>query len=192
MGISAMTISLVQLWLPILVAAVCVFVVSSLVHMVFKWHLPDYRGFDNEDEVLAAIRKGNPTPGIHMLPFCKDMKDLAKPEMLAKFREGPTGKFILRAGAEPGMGKPLLQWFVLCLVVSVFCAYLGAHTLAAGSAFALVFRVIGTAAFMAYGFGAFIQGIWWGQPWGAVAKDALDGILYALATAAAFAWLWPH
>ena len=187
-----MTISLVQLWLPILVAAVFVFVVSSLVHMVFKWHLPDYRGFSNEDEVLAAIRKGHPTPGIHMLPYCKDMKDFAKPEMLAKFREGPTGKFILRAGVEPGMGKPLLQWFVLCLVISLFCAYLGAHALATGSPFALVFRVIGTAAFMAYGFGAFIQGIWWGQPWGAVAKDALDGILYALATAAAFAWLWPR
>jgi len=186
-----MSPTLVQLWLPILVAAVAVFVVSSLVHMVLKWHVPDYHGFSNEDEVLAAIRKGNPSPGIHMLPFCKDMKDLARPEVLAKFREGPTAKIVLRAGADPGMGKPLLQWFVFCLLVSVFCAYLGTLALPAGSAAMPVFRVIGTAAFMAYAFGAFIQGIWWGQPWGAVAKDVLDGILFALATAGAFAGLWP-
>lgn len=186
-----MTISLALLWLPILLSAVFVFIASSLVHMVLKWHMPDYRGFSNEDEVLAAIRKGNPTPGIHMLPYCKDMKDMGSPEMLAKFRQGPTGKFILRAGCEPGMGKPLAQWFVLCLVISLLCAMLASHSLVAGAPFQQVFCVIGTAAFMAYGFGAFIQGIWWGQPWGAVAKDAIDGVIYALVTGATFAWLWP-
>jgi hypothetical protein len=185
-------IPLMQLWLPVLVSAVGVFIASSLVHMVLKWHMSDYRGFSNEDEVLAAIRKGNPTPGIHMLPFCKDMKDMGNPEMLAKFRQGPTGKMILRAGCDPGMGKPLLQWFVLCLVISLFCAMLAAHALAAGTSFQQVFCVTGTAAFMAYAFGAFTQGIWWGQPWGAVAKDAIDGVIYALVTGAAFAWLWPH
>jgi hypothetical protein len=185
-------IPLMQLWLPILLSAVAVFIVSSLVHMVLKWHAPDYHGFSNEDEVLAAIRKGNPGPGIYMMPFCKDMKDMATPEMQAKFRQGPVGKFILRAGREFGMGKPLAQWFVFCLVISLFCALIAASVLPAGSAFKLVFHTVGLAAWMAYGFGAFIQGIWWGQPWGAVAKDAVDGILFALATAAVFAWLWPR
>jgi hypothetical protein len=184
-------LSIVQLWLPIIVAAVFVFIASSLVHMVLKWHNSDYSGFSNEDEVLAAIRKGNPKPGIHMIPYCTDMKDMAKPEVMAKFQQGPTGKFILRAGCTPGMGKPLLQWFVLCLVISVFCGMLAGHTLAAGTVFSQVFCVTGIAAFMAYGFGAFIQGIWWGQPWGAVIKDAIDGVIYALVTGAAFAWLWP-
>ena len=184
-------IPLVELWLPIVLSAVFVFIASSIIHMVLKWHLSDYHGFSNEDEVLAAIRKGNPSPGIHMLPFCKDMKDMANPDVLAKFRQGPTGKFILRAGAEPSMGKPLLQWFVLCLVVSLLCAMLAAHTLAAGTAFQQVLCVTGTAAFMAYGIGAFIQGIWWGQPWGAVAKDAIDGVIFALVTGATFGWLWP-
>jgi hypothetical protein len=185
-------IPLMQLWLPILLSAVAVFIVSSIVHMVLKWHAPDYHGFSNEDEILAAIRKGAPSPGIYMMPFCKDMKDMGTSEMQAKFRQGPVGKLILRAGQEFGMGKPLAQWFVFCLVVSLFCALLGSHTLAAGTAFQQVFCVIGIAAFMAYGFGSFIQGIWWGQPWGAVAKDAVDGLLFALSTAAVFAWLWPH
>ena len=185
-------IPLAGLWLPIVLSAVFVFVASSIIHMVLKWHLPDYRGFSNEDEVLAAIRKGNPSPGIHMLPFCKDMKEMASPDMLAKFRQGPTGKMILRAGAAPSMGKPLLQWFVLCLVVSLLCAVLAAAALPAGASLRQVLHLTGTAAFMAYGFGAFIQGIWWGQPWGAVAKDALDGLIFALVTGATFGWLWPQ
>jgi hypothetical protein len=189
---SAMTIPLIQLWLPLLLSAVAVFIVSSLVHMVLKWHASDYHGLANEDEVLAAVRRGAPAAGIYMFPYCKDMKDLGTPEMLAKFRQGPTGKMILRAGADPSMGKPLLMWFVFCLVVSLFCALLAAHALAAGALFGQVFCVTGLAAFMGYGFGSFVQGIWWGQPWGAVAKDAVDAVLYALATAAVFAWLWPH
>ena len=59
-------VSLMQLWLPILLSAVAVFIVSSIVHMVLKWHASDYHGFSNEDEILAAIRKGNPSPGIYM------------------------------------------------------------------------------------------------------------------------------
>jgi hypothetical protein len=31
-----------------------------------------------------------------------------------------------------------------------------------------------------------------GRPWAAVAKDLLDSLVYAVATAFAFAWLWPH
>jgi len=56
-------ISLPQLWLPILVSAVLVFVASSLIHMVVKWHNSDYLTLSNEDEVRAAIRKTNPAPG---------------------------------------------------------------------------------------------------------------------------------
>jgi hypothetical protein len=184
-------ITLVQLWLPILVSAVFVFIASSLVHMVLKWHSSDYHGFTNEDEVIAALRKGNPSPGIYMIPWCSDMKAMNDPAMQAKFKQGPVGKMILRAGCTPSMGKPLLQWFVLSVVISLFCAYIAAQTLAAGTPFVQVFRITGTAAFMAYSFGSFIQGIWWGQPWGAVAKDAVDGLIYALVSAAAFAWLWP-
>ena len=55
--------ALLALWLPILLSAVVVFFISSLVHMVFKWHAPDYRGFSNEDAVRAAIRAGHPAPG---------------------------------------------------------------------------------------------------------------------------------
>ena len=61
--------TLLSLWLPILLSAVVVFVISSLVHMVFKWHASDYKGFANEDAVRAAIRAGNPAPGQYVVPY---------------------------------------------------------------------------------------------------------------------------
>lgn len=185
-------IALTHLWLPILLSAVGVFIASSILHMLFQaWHSTDYHGFSNEDEVAAAIRKSNPAPGMYMLPMCK-MEDMKKPEMQDKFRQGPIGMMMLRRSGLPNMGPSLLQWFIFILVVSYFCAYVGASTLVAGTAGLQVFRVIGTVGFMAYAFGALPMGIWWGQPWKAVVKDMIDGLIYGLITAAIFAWLWPQ
>jgi hypothetical protein len=30
-----------------------------------------------------------------------------------------------------------------------------------------------------------------GRPWGVVAKDVFDGLVYGLVTAGTFGWLWP-
>lgn len=183
--------SLASLWLPILLSAVGVFIASSILHMVFKfWHMPDYHGFSNEDEVAAAIRKGDPAPGMYMLPMCK-MEDMKKPETQEKFKQGPVGMLFLRPAGAPGMAKNLVQWFVFCLLVSYFCAYLAGSTLAGGTAGMQVFRVVGTAGIMAYAFGAIPSGIWEGRPWNVVIKAIIDGIIYGLVTAAAFAWFWP-
>ena len=89
------------------------------------------------------------------------------------------------------MGKNLVQWFIFCLLVSLFAGYVAGSTLAGGTAGMQVFRVIGTVGFIAYAFGSLPMGIWYGQPWKAVSKDVIDGLIYGLVTAAIFAWLWP-
>ena len=48
-----------QLWLPIVLSAVGVFVMSSLIHMAFKWHNSEYHGFSNEEEVRRVVRAAN-------------------------------------------------------------------------------------------------------------------------------------
>ena len=48
-------VSLTQLWVPIILSAVIVFLASSLIHMVFKWHNADYRRLPDEDAVRAAL-----------------------------------------------------------------------------------------------------------------------------------------
>ncbi|HET7649186.1 MAG TPA: hypothetical protein VFL15_00595 [Gammaproteobacteria bacterium] len=184
-------ISVIQLWLPILLSAVAVFVVSSIIHMVLQfWHSPDYHGFSNEAEIAAAIRKGDPAPGVYGIPFCK-MEDMKKPETLSKYQQGPVCTVILRRNGTVNMGAFLLQWFIFCLLVSYFCAYLGTSTLLAGTPALQVFRVLGTAAMMAFAIGVIPNGIWGGYPWKGVVKAVVDGILYGLVTGAVFAWLWP-
>lgn len=187
-------VPLVQLWLPILLAAVGIFAASSIIHMFLNklWHGPDYHGFSNEDEVQKALGKGNPAPGLYMIPYCSDPGDMKKPEVLDKFKKGPVAFMMLRAGSTPTMGKPLIQWFVFCLVVALFSGYLAGATLGPGTESMQVFRVTATAAFMAIGFGSIPAGIWWGSPWGAVMKDLVDGLVYGLVAGAVFASLWPH
>lgn len=181
---------LAHLWIPIVVSAVLVFVASSIIHMVIKWHQGDYRGFPNEDAVRSALGSASAAPGEYFVPYCSDMKAMATPEMQRKFVEGPVAWVTVRAAAAPSMGKPLALWFVYILAVSVIAGYVAAKGIPAGAPFRTVWAVAGTVAFVAYAGGSVQSGIWWGKPWGSVAKDVIDGLIYGLITGATFAWLW--
>jgi hypothetical protein len=185
-------ISLAQLWIPILVSAVGVFIASSLIHMVFKWHNSDYHKLPNEDAVRAALGKPGPAPGQYVIPHCPDMKDMQKPEVQQKFKDGPVGLLLFKAPGMPNMGPMLGQWFALNLAVAFLVAYLACKTLLGGAAFLAVCRVTGTVTFLAYAVGSVSDGIWFFRPWRAVAKDLLDAAIYATVTAIAFASLWPN
>ncbi|HEX6929946.1 MAG TPA: hypothetical protein VF267_11880 [Gammaproteobacteria bacterium] len=184
-------VSLAQLWLPILLSAVGVFVASSVLHMLLKfWHTPDYKGFSNEDEVRAAVRAGKPAAGIYMLPFCSP-ENMNSPEMRQKFEEGPVGVMFLRRTGMANMGVTLAQWFVFTVIVSVIAAHIAAVTLSAGAPGERVFHVVGVITFMAYALGVVPYAIWWGQTWSSIFKDIVDGLVYGAITGALFAWLWP-
>jgi hypothetical protein len=185
-------VSLVQLWLPILLSAVFVFFASSALNMLLKfWHVPDYRGFSNEDEVGAAIRKGNAVAGMYMIPYCSSGA-LKNPETQEKFKHGPVGTIFLRQPGPMSMGASLGQWLLFCLLVSFLCACLASSVLATAAPFAPVFHLVALGAFMAHALGSLPNGIWWGHPWRSVFKYMIDGLMYALIVAATFAWLWPH
>lgn len=185
-------VSLTHLWMPILLSAVLVFVVSSLIHMVFKWHNSDYQKLPNEDAVRAAFKGVDLPPGMYAVPHCVDMKEMGSPEMKAKYEEGPVGMLMMRAKGQVNMGKYLGQWFILAVFVAFVAAYVASRTLAPGTHYPQVYRVTGTLTFMAYATGSLINGVWMGQPWRAVCKDLVDALLYALVTGGAFGWLWPH
>jgi hypothetical protein len=183
---------LLQLWLPILVAAIGVFVASSLIHMVFKWHDSDYRARPNEAEVAAAIRAGAPTPGQYVIPYCPGMKAMGDPANQARFREGPVGLVVLRPNGLPKMGGTLALWFVFALVIAAAAAAIALQVYGLGGDGHAAAHLAALVTLFAYGGGSVPQGIWMGRPWAAVAKDLLDSLVYAVATAFAFAWLWPH
>lgn len=181
-----------RLWLPMVVSAVFVFLASSVIHMALKWHNREYRQLPDEDGVAAALRKAGAGPGQYVMPYCQDHKELGNPDMLKKFTDGPVALLWLRAPGKPSMGGPLAGWFVYNLVLAFFIAYLAGHVIQPGAhQYLQVFRVVGTVAFLAHGFGQVPNSIWMGKPWSATAKDLLDSLIYALLTAGAFGWLWP-
>ncbi|MGH7538221.1 MAG: hypothetical protein ACREMF_06280 [Gemmatimonadales bacterium] len=179
------------LWLPILLSAVIVFVASSVVHMVLTYHRSDYRKLPNENRVLDALRAENLAPGLYLFPHAATPKEMGTPEMLEKYKRGPVGLLTALPSGPPTMAKNLVQWFVFCLVVGVFVAYVAGRTVGPGTAYLPVFRIAGTVAFLGYAGSRAADSIWSGQPWGNTAKHYVDGIIYALLTAGVFGWLWP-
>ena len=184
-------VPLAQLWLPIVASAIGVFVASSLVHMLLKWHNSDYRKLPNEDEVRSALKSSANAPGMYFVPHVMDHKEVARPENTQKFVEGPIALVTIRSPGPPKMGPYLGKWFLLCLLVSVVAGYLASRTVPAGASFLAVCRPTSIVAFMAYGIGSITDGIWWSRPWGTVVKDLADAVIYAVVTACIFAALWP-
>jgi len=184
-------VSLTALWLPIVLSAVIVFVASSIMHMLLPYHRSDYRQLPDEDKLLAVMRAAGLKPGLYHFPFCSH-KDMKSPATVEKFKQGPVGMLTLFPSGPPAMPKFLGMWFAYCLVIGFFVAYLTGRTVAPGANYLAVFRVAGTAAFLAYGLGNLSNGIWKGQPWGVTLKEVIDGLVYALLTAGTFGWLWPR
>jgi hypothetical protein len=184
-------VPLTALWLPIILSAVIVFVASSIMHMLLPYHKSDYQRLPDEDKLLAALRAAGLKRGLYMFPFCTH-KEMNSPAVVEKFKQGPVGIMTVLPIGPPAMPKFLGMWFVYCLVIGFFTAYLTGHTLAPDVNYLVVFRVAGTAAFMAYGLGHLSNGIWKGQPWSNTIKEVVDGLIYGLLTAGTFGWLWPR
>jgi hypothetical protein len=183
---------LASLWLPILLSAVFVFVVSSVLHMMLPIHKGDYKQVPGEASLLAEMRKHSVGPGVYMFPHAPSMKDCKSPEYLEKYRQGPVGVVtVMAVGPTPSMGKNLVQWFFFCLLISCFSAYV-CTLLPAGTGYGVVFRWAGTVAILGYSASNLADSIWGGRPWGITLKYVFDGIVYGLVTAGTFGWLWPQ
>jgi hypothetical protein len=184
-----MPISLFSLWLPILLSAVAVFVVSSIVHRVLRYHDDDFRAAPNEDQLRAAL-KGMP-PGNYSVPKPATSAERRSPAFQQKMSEGPLAFVTVLPEGGIGMTKPLIQWFVYCLVVGGFSAYVAGRTLPPGTDYLQVFRVTGTVGFVGYGLALVRESIWLGRNWPATLKSLFDALVYGLVTAGFFGWLWP-
>jgi len=184
-------VPLSALWLPIVLSAVIVFVASSIMHTVLPYHKGDYKKLPDEDKVLPALRAAGLQRGLYVFPFIPP-QEMKSPASAEKYKLGPVGMMTVFPGGQPFIPKFLGQWFGYCLLISFLVAYLTGHTVAPGTYYLSVFRVAGTAAFLAYGLGTISNGIWRGQPWSFVIKEVIDGLIYALLTAGTFGWLWPR
>ena len=90
------------------------------------------------------------------------------------------------------MGSQLAQWFVYCVIVGVFAAYITSRAAAPGAEYLSVFRFAGCTAFIGYSLAHMQRSIWFKQAWSTTLKNMFDGLIYGLLTAGSFAWLWPE
>ena len=185
-------VGLHQLWLPILLAAVFVFIASSLIHMFSPWHKSDYRAVANQDHAMEVLRSLNLALGDYLLPRPSSMEELRSPAFIEKMKAGPRVIMTIMPQGSVGMGKQLTSWFVYCLVVNVFAGYIAGRALPAGTEYLQVFRFIGATAFIAYAVALWQMSIWYSRSWSTTIKSTFDGLVYACLTAGTFGWLWPR
>jgi hypothetical protein len=180
-----------SLWLPVVVSAVAVWLVSAVLHMVLKYHRADYRQLAEEEGVGHTLRKAASSPGVYFIPYCADMSQMKDPAVRKRFEDGPVAIITLMRSGLPNMGKSLGQWFAFCLLVSFVTSYVARHSLDPGAVGMEVLRLTGTIAFVGYGFGYFQDSIWKGIPWSNSLRGLLDAAVYALVTGLVFRFLWP-
>jgi len=184
-------VSIPSLWIPILLSAVIVFVASSIIHMVLRYHRTDFGKVPKEDEVMEGLRKADIPPGEYVIPCAGDMKEMKTPEFIEKATKGPVAFMTVMESGPPAMAKSLVLWFVYCIVVGIFAAYITSRALGPGAPYLSVFRFAGCTAFIGYSLALWQNSIWYKRSWCVTLKSTFDGLVYGLLTAGTFGWLWP-
>ncbi len=189
---------LLSLWLPILLSAAAVWLVSTIFGMPFLHHKNDWIGLPTAEEnaFMEFIRTrgsggGGIKPGNYLFPDFRTRKAMESEKVSTALKEGPVGH--LSVWQPPlSMGGKLAATFLVYLVVSTLIAYLASVALPKSAEFAKVFQVVGTAGILAYSFAFIPSAIWFGAYRRTIVMSIFDGIVYGAITGGIFAWRWPH
>jgi hypothetical protein len=180
------------LWLPILLSAITVFVVSSIIHMATPWHKGDYLKMPNEDKAMDALRPLAVPPGDYLVPRPSSAQDMRSPDFLEKMNKGPVLVLTVMPSGPVQMTRSLVLWFLYSAVVGFFAAYVASRALPVGAPQGRVFQLVGVTAFVGYSVALWQMSIWYRRAWGTTIRATIDGLIYALLTAGIFGWLWPR
>ena len=183
---------LASLWLPVLVAAVLVFVASSIIHMATPWHHGDFSSMPQQARVMDALRSFDIAPGDYVLPRPANRQEMASQEFTELARKGPMVTMTVMPPGGVVIAKNLMMWFVYCLVVGACAGYIAGAALPADAASKKVFQLVGASAFVGYALAHWKATIWYRRSWLTSLKSTIDGFVYGVVTAAAFVWLWPR
>lgn len=178
-----------QLWLPILVSAVAVWVASAMAWMVIGHHKKDTRALPDEGKFFDAIESLGIKAGNYGFPDCNTKEKMKSAEVKKRWEAGQAG--MLTMFGKVSMGRNMVLSFLVYLAISFFVAYLGTASLKAGAGFSEAFQVLGTAGVLGYAFGHIPGMIWFAAYPRAILMCVLDGIAYGLITGAVIAAMWP-
>lgn len=186
---------LAQLWLPIVVSAVLVFVVSAVTHMFIPARQTEWGHLPKEGDLQEALRGAR--PGLYGFPMPASPDQRNKPAAMQRWAEGPSGWLALVPAGPIDMGRNLGLSLLMNLFVSFVAAYvatltLGSVPLSMVPHERVVFRVVSSIGFLAYAVGSIYEAIWFWRPWKSLAYTAVDALLYGLVMGGTFGWLWPR
>ncbi len=200
---------LLPLWLPILLSAAAVWLVSLILSMALPHHKRDWIELPgslagsggSEDGFMAYLRASEIKPGNYLFPDFRDPKSMKSEKVQKALNEGPVGHLSLWPTPLTMSGK-MAGTFVVYLVASALIGYLtrvaihAAPDVASSSlppaSFAKVFQIAATGGVLAYCFSFIPSALWWGSYKRTIVANVIDGLVYAAITGAIFAWRWPH
>ena len=145
-------VSLLDLWLPILVSAVVIQIVSSIMYMALPfWHTADY-GKPDDDRPFLERRAPAAVGHVHV-----PEDGLEEDDRRSRRRSGQTGRaelMYMRNPATFSFPKTLRLYFLYCLVERRVCAaYIAGQTLAHGTPYMRVFQIAGATGMIFWSFG---------------------------------------
>ena len=184
--------SVLDLWLPILLAGLATHFASVAAWMVLSHHKPEWKGLDAgvggaEDGLLDLLDEKKVPPGQYLFPHYDDYKEQATPEFKQKMETRCRGMLLLWP-SPPNMGKAIALTFSFFMVAALVIGYLASIAFAPGASKEEVFRLVFVAGLLCHCAGPF-PGVFWFRKY--FAMELLDGLAYAAITAGLFAWLWP-
>jgi hypothetical protein len=182
---------IVMLWLPILISAVVVFVVSAVIHMASPWHKSDYPPLPGEEAFRSAVGPLDLPPGDYMIPRPQSREDFKSPEFVEKARQGPNVIMTVLPKGMMSMTENLVMWFIYLIAVGTLTAYVVGRSTPPAALYWHVFQLVSTVAFIGYSVALWQMSIWYRRSWSTTIKTTIDGLIYAFVTAAVFGWLWP-
>lgn len=183
---------MLDLWLPIVLCAVIVFIASAFVWMAIPaWHQPDVKVLPDEGAFKSDLAKHDLPPGRYMWPNCGSTEEWKSDEFQQRHKNGPWGVLVVPRGA-PSFPRNLLVTFLLFLGVSVIVGFLASRAFEPGAAYFEVFTFCGLASALTYCSMGLPNSAFMMDPLRGLLTCLVDGFVFALLTAGTFAGLWPE
>jgi hypothetical protein len=179
-----------SLLLPILVAAVAVYVLSLIVQTAMPWHTRDFANVPDDDAVLGALRQLDVPPGDYLVPSPRLPDGRRNPEFVEKWAKGPSVLMTV-IGPSANMGRYMAQWFGFTLLVAAIAGWITGTIVPPGGHDHAIVHYSAIITFLSYSLGAWPLSIWYHRKWSTALKYSFDAVLYGVATGLVFVWMWP-
>jgi hypothetical protein len=179
--------TVLDLWLPILVAGLAVHVASFVAWTILPHHKAEWGRIPDPERFDEALKKLDLPPGNYTFPYAQSMDEMKQQAYLQRFVAGPTGTLSLWEG-DPKMGRNIACTLGFFLAASFCLGYLATLAVVPGADFLTVFRFVTTAGILTFCAAGIPNAIWfrWKIAWSLV-----DGLVFAMITGLIFALLWP-